>query len=82
MKFELFSQVALAEDVPEYGLRLGDIVTIVELMPANDHHATGYIVEIFSVTGRTLDVIGLLESQLEPLRPNAIPSMREYAEAA
>ncbi len=82
MKFELFSQVALTEDVVEHGLRSGDIVTIVELMPANVHHPAGYIVEIFSVTGQTLDVVGLLESQLGPLHPNAIPSMREFAEAA
>lgn len=62
MKFELFSRVALAEDVAEHGLRLGDMVTIVELLPANDHHPAGYIVEIFSVTGQTLNVVGLLES--------------------
>ena len=33
MKFDLYSRVALAEDLPERGLRRGDVVTIV------DHHA-------------------------------------------
>lgn len=82
MKFELFSRVALAEDIPEHSLRSGDIVTIVELLPANIHHQAGYIVEVFSVTGNTLDVVSLLESQLKPLRPDAIPSMREFADVA
>ncbi len=82
MKYELFSRVALAVDVPEYGLLKGDLVTVVEILPANPGHANGYLVEIVSVTGQTLDVIGLHETQLTPLRPNAIPNMREFAEAA
>ena len=81
MKFELFSQGALVEDVPEHGLRLGDLVTIVELLPATGHHPAGYIVGVFSVTGQTLDVVSLPESQLKLLRPTAIPSMREFAKA-
>ena len=82
MKFALFSRVALAEDVPEHGLLRGDIVTIVEALPANANHLSGYIVEVFSVTGETLDVFGLFETQLMPLRADAIPSIRELAEAA
>ena len=82
MKFELFTRVALTEDVPEHGLRRGDIVTIVELLPASVHHPAGYVVEVFSVTGQTLDVIGLLETQLMSLRADAVPTMRELARAA
>lgn len=82
MKFELFTRVALTEDVPEHGLRRGDIVTIVELLPATAHHSAGYVVEVFSVTGQTLDVVGLLEAQVMPLRADAVPAMRELARAA
>ncbi|MFN0213979.1 MAG: DUF4926 domain-containing protein [Saprospiraceae bacterium] len=82
MKFELFTRVALAEDVLEHSLRRGDIVTIVEILPANTQHLSGYIVEVFSVTGETLDVVGLLETQLMPLRADAVPAMRELAVAA
>lgn len=82
MKFELFTRAAIVADLPEHGLRRGDIVTIVEFLSANDHHPTGYVVEVFSVTGDTLDVLGLSENQLMPLRSDAIPAMRELAEAA
>ncbi|MDO8368952.1 MAG: DUF4926 domain-containing protein [Saprospiraceae bacterium] len=82
MKFELFSRVAIAEDLPEHNLKRGDIVTIVEVLPANALHLSGYIVEVFSVTGETLDVVGLLETQLMPLRADAVPAMRELAVAA
>jgi hypothetical protein len=82
MKFELFTRAAIAEDLPEHNLKRGDIVTIVEVLPANTQHVSGYIVEVFSVTGETLDVVGLLETQLMALRANAVPAMREMAEAA
>lgn len=30
MSFELFTRVSLAEDLPEYGLKKGDLATIVD----------------------------------------------------
>lgn len=56
MKYELFSRVVLARDVPEEGLRRGDIATLVE-----EHHdpsgdVIGYEVEVFSASGATLTV--------------------------
>lgn len=82
MKFEPFARVALAEDIPEHGLCRGDMVTVVESLPANNAHPDGYLVEVFNVIGETLDVIGLHETQLMPLRADAVPAMRELAEAA
>ena len=82
MKFEIFTHAAIAENLPKQGLQRGDIVTIVELLPANGHHPNGYVVEVFSVTGETLDVLSLSEGQLMPLRSDAVPSMRALAEAA
>lgn len=82
MKFELFSRVAIAGDLPEHNLKRGDIVTVVEVLPANNQHLAGYIVEVFTVTGETLNVLGLLETQLMPLRADAVPAMRELAVAA
>lgn len=74
--------MAVAEDLPAHGLQQGDLVTIVDFLAANNHHPAGYVVEIFSVTGETLDVVSLAEHQLMPLRADAIPTMREFATAA
>lgn len=82
MKFELFTRAAVAKDLPKLGLQRGDLVTIVEYLPANNSHPAGYVVEVFSVTGESLDVLSLAENQLMPLRADAIPAMRELAEAA
>lgn len=79
MQFELFTQAALAEDLPDFQLRKGDLVTIVEYLPANAQHKEGYVVEIFDVLGKTLYVMSLHPTQLQTLKPNAIPAMREVA---
>lgn len=79
MQFEIFTQAALAEDLPDYQLRKGDLVTVVEYLPKNEYHEEGYIVEVFDVLGKTLYVIALKINQLQALKPNAIPAMREPA---
>lgn len=80
MKFPLYSRVALAVDLPQEGMRAGDIATVVE------HHAApgpgsepGYSVEVFNAIGETLAVLTLPESQLEALRRDEILSVRPLA---
>ena len=81
MKFELYKLADLSVDVPEYQLKKGDIVTVVDFLAANDHHPNGYVVEITDVLGDTLDVATLYETQLTALLPRALFSMREAAVA-
>ena len=78
MRFELFSQVALAQDLPEHALRAGDLATIV------DHHSVedgedGYSLEVFDVLGDTLAVVTVAESYIEPLRAGEVLSVRALA---
>jgi hypothetical protein len=77
MKYALFSRVALLEDIPDFQLKAGDLVTIVDYLPANEFHGNGYVVEVFDVLGETLGVLTVDENQLQSLQPHAIPSMRE-----
>ena len=77
----MYKLAALSVDVPEYQLKKGDIVTIVDFLAANDHHPNGYVVEITDVLGDTLDVATLYENQLTALLPRALFSMREAAVA-
>lgn len=82
MQFELFAQAALSEDLSNYQLRKGDLVTIVEYLPANENHKEGYVVEVFDVLGNTLHVLSVYAAQLQALKPNAVPSMREMISAS
>lgn len=75
MTFEMLQEVILTADVPEYGLRAGDVGTVVE------HHTTpddnqGYSVEFFDMTGRTITVVTLAASMLRAPTAADSPSVR------
>ncbi len=75
MKFELFKQVALREDLPQDNLRQGDVATIVEHHPVPDGE-DGYSLEVFNAVGETIAVITLAESQIEPLTSDEVLHIR------
>ena len=52
----LFSQVALAEDLPEYCLKRGDVATVVERYSMPDGQEDGYSLEGFDVDCVTVEV--------------------------
>ena len=82
MKFEMFSRVALKTDVPENGLRRGDVATIVEHHQGRPGQEPGYNLEVFNAVGETVAVITLRESQIEPLSSTGILHVRPLATAA
>ncbi|MGF1516766.1 MAG: DUF4926 domain-containing protein [Nodosilinea sp.] len=55
-QYPLFSQVALAEDLPEHHLKRGDIATVVEHYPMPDEEEDGYSLEGFGVPNVTVEV--------------------------
>ena len=81
MTIELFKRVALRVDLPEYGLRKGDVATIVEHLPGKDTE-DGYALEVFNAIGETIAVITVPESAVEPLTADRIPSVRPFAQTA
>ena len=56
MTFELFTRVVLTQDIPEEGLRRGDVATIVEEHRDSSGQVIGFEVELFSANGDTLAV--------------------------
>ena len=81
MKLDLFKRVALKIDIPNQGLRRGDVATIVEYLPAKNGE-DGYALEIFNAIGETIAVIMVPESAVEPLTADKIPSVRPLAKTA
>ncbi len=55
-QYPLYSQVALAEDLPEYNLKRGAIATIVEHYPMPESGEDGYSLEGFNVPNITVEV--------------------------
>lgn len=54
MSPQLHEEVVLAQDVPQYGLRTGDIGTVVHIYPSG-----GLEVEFFTASGKTRAVVTL-----------------------
>jgi len=75
MKFELYTDVALARDLPEHRLKRGDIVKLVDYHVAPDR-TEGYSVEVLNAVGGTLAVIAVSASALEALRQDEVLSAR------
>ena len=75
MKFELFTRVALKEDLANYKLCRGDVATIVEHHPVKNGEDS-YSLEVFNAVGETISVITVAESQIEPLMSNEVLHVR------
>lgn len=75
MEFELYTDAALAKDVPEHRLKRGDIVKLVDYHVAPDG-TEGYSVEVLNAVGGTLAVIAVPASALEALRQDEVLSAR------
>ena len=73
MAFELHSDVILTRDIPERGLRSGDVGTIVERHIVPGVTEEGYSVEFFDMTGNTVAVVtvpaGALRTPTQADRP-------------
>ncbi|MEO5588580.1 MAG: DUF4926 domain-containing protein [Gemmatimonadaceae bacterium] len=76
MAFELYSEVILNCDVPEEGLRAGDVGTIVERHSALGARDEGYSLEFFDMTGNTVAVATLPASALRLPTPADRPAVR------
>ncbi len=81
MKFPLFTQVALSRDIPEEGLRKGDVATVVEHHPVSSGE-DGYSLEVFNAVGDTIVVTVVQESAIEALRADQVFSARPLAKTA
>ncbi len=66
--------IVLTEDLPEYGLKRGDLGTVVLLHPAE-----GYEVEFVTLDGQTLAVVSLTSRQVRPIGRTEIAQARNVA---
>lgn len=69
------STVVLTTDLPEHGLRAGDLGTVVMV----HQEGKGYSVEFMTLSGETIAVATLSAEQVRPTRANDIAHVRELA---
>jgi len=82
MKYEPFTRIALKTDLPEHGLRSGDVATVVEYHPGRPGQEPGYSLEVFNAVGETVAVVTVRESQIEPLTSKELLHVRPLAQSA
>jgi hypothetical protein len=76
MAFELYNDVILTRDVPEEGLRAGDVGTVVDRHVVPGVAEEGYSLEFFDMTGNTVAVVTLPASALRVPTPADRPAAR------
>jgi hypothetical protein len=69
MKFQLFTQVVLTEDIPAFNLKKGSIGTVVEYYPMPEEQEDGYSLEGLI----PLDTVEVAESQIAAIAPFSSP---------
>jgi hypothetical protein len=82
MTMELYQEVSLTRDLPEYGLRAGDIAILVDFVPHPSDGEAGCILEVFNAIGESFAVIAVPISVVEVLRPDEILTVRPLAKAS
>jgi hypothetical protein len=75
MKYGLFEEVVLRGDIPDKGLKKGDVATVVEHHPAPDGE-DAYSLEVFDAIGDTIAAITVPESLIESLKKDEVFSVR------
>jgi len=66
--------VVLMLDLPEYGLKSGDVGTVVLVHPSG-----GYEVEFMALDGETIAVTSLADDQVRPIARHEIAHARSIA---
>jgi uncharacterized protein DUF4926 len=81
MTLALYKRVVLTRDLPEEGLRSGDVGVIVEHYPARGDAPEGYELEVFAATGQTIAVVSVPASAVREATEREVLSVREMARA-
>jgi hypothetical protein len=82
MTIELYQEVALTRDLPEHGLRSGDVAMLVDFVPHPTNGEEGCVLEVFNAIGESIVVIAVPISAVEILRQDEILSVRSLAKAS
>ncbi|MFN5514347.1 MAG: DUF4926 domain-containing protein [Cyanobacteriota bacterium] len=82
MTIELYQEVALTCDLPEYSLKTGDIAVLIDFVPHPNNGEIGCLLEVFNAIGESLTVIAVPLSVVEVLRSDEILTVRPLAKAS
>jgi Domain of unknown function (DUF4926) len=68
MKFDMFSEVQLTKDLPEYTLSHGTRAIVVDFCPRPEGQEDGYVLEVLDSQGKGFTVIAVAASQIKSIQ--------------
>jgi len=77
MNLELYQDIALTCDFPEYQLKQGDIGTLIDFVPHPTGGEMGCILEIFNAIGESIKVVTIPISKIKKLTSDDILTSRQ-----
>lgn len=81
MTLELYSDVALTQNIAEHNLKIGDVATLVDFVPHPQGGEEGCVLEIFNAVGESIDVVTVPISAIKSLSANEILTIRPLKQA-
>lgn len=81
MSLPLYERVALKRDLPEHGLKSGDVATLVDYAPHPDGGEPGCVLEVFNALGESIAVVAVRESDVEGLHADEVLTVRQLRAA-
>ncbi len=82
MKLELYQEIALNRDFPEYNLHRGDVATLIDYVPHPTGGEEGSVLEVFSALGKSVAVVTVPISSIDILQPTDVLSIRRLAQVS
>ncbi len=81
MTLELYSEVALTQNIAEHNLKIGDVATLVDFVSHPQGGEEGCVLEIFNAVGESIDVVTVPISAIKSLSANEILTIRPLKQA-
>ncbi len=80
MSLPLYQRIALTRDLPEHGLKKGDVAVLVDTVPHPESGEDGYVLEVFNALGGSITVVAVRQSDVERLHEGEVLSVRPLTE--
>jgi len=77
---ELYERVALRRDVNEHFLKRGDVAPRIDRVPHPSGAEPGVVLEVFNAVGKSISVVAVKESEIEPLRADEVLTVRSLVQ--
>lgn len=82
MILELYTEVALTQNIAEHSLKIGDVATLVDFIPHPQGGEEGCILEILNAVGESIGVVTVPISAIKSLSANEILTARPLEQAS